>query len=155
MSATVVLSGVTSVRRAVVEDVPWIAGQLKDFAAFQQVHFPLFDADYAPQGLTWLIEQHVVFVAEHAGQPAGLIGGILGTHPFHPRLTTLTQLFWWVTPAHRRSRAGSLLIEAFVDHGKTHADWVVMSISAHSPLRERTLLKRGFHLQDRGYLLEV
>lgn len=80
---------------------------------------------------------------------------MLGFHPYNPAIRVLTETFWWVTPNARGSRAGLMLLDAFTAYGERNADWIVFTLEHHSPVNERTLTKRGFHLHERSYLREV
>jgi hypothetical protein len=94
------------------------------------------------------------FIAERDG-PVGFVSGMLAAHPYNPALTVLTEMFWWVAPEARGSRAGLLLLDAFLAYGERNADWIIFTLEHHSPVNERTLTKRGFHLHERSYLYEV
>ena len=152
-----------STRQATVADIPWILKQLRDFDHFFGAGRSLFpeDPSHAERIIAGLIANHVFYVAlEHAendvaGFGVGFIAGHLAQHPFNPDITMLTELFWWVEPASRGTRAGSLLLDAYVAAGRTSAHWVLMTLEHDSPVNDRMLLKRGFKPKERSYLLEV
>lgn len=146
-----------TVRRAIEADTPWLLVQLRAFAQFFGTHRSLFPArdDHAVLLLGTLIDEHPFFIAEEAGHRMGFICGTLAGHPFNPEIRTLNEVFWWVDPHHRRGRAGLALLERFIEYGRKHADWVVMTLEAKSPVHPETLQKRGFHVHETTYLLEV
>jgi hypothetical protein len=107
-------------------------------------------------GLCVLVEMmrdHLLLVAIHDdGQRAGLIGGAVSRHFFNPAVTFLTETFWWVAEAYRQSRAGLMLLRAFVEWGESHVHRTVCAIEAESPVRESVLTQRGFKLIERNYV---
>src|SRR3990167_598229 len=143
------------VRAAEPGDVDWMLDELRQFAAWVERKRPLYDAPHAREWLPRLIAGHFVRVAHTGEARAGFLVGLVGAHPLNPGVRTLTELFWWVAAGHRDSRAGLLLLEAFVEWGKAHADWILLSLEAESLVNEETLNRRGFVLKERGYLLEV
>jgi GNAT superfamily N-acetyltransferase len=159
------------VRHARKDDIPWLLEQLREFDQFFGAGRSLFPSDplRAQHFLEALIFQHPFHIAEYvrrvgppdafhpgtAVEPVGFIAGALGPHPYNPAIRQLTEMFWWVAPAYRGSRAGSLLLDAFLDEGKQRADWIVMTLEADSPVHDRILEKRGFKPKERSFLLEV
>lgn len=148
-----------TVRRAQSTDIAALMHQLRHFDVFFGAGRSLMprDENHAVVLLQSLIAQHVFYVAIDSGESdvAGFIAGHLAAHGFNPDIRTLTELFWWVEPPYRGSRAGSLLLDAYVDDGKRRADWVLMTLEHDSPVNDRVLLKRGFRMKERSYLLEV
>lgn len=144
------------VRRATADDVPWLVSQLRDFSEFFGTKRPLFDDPaFATRGITAMVMDHLVFVAFQDDIPVGFIAGYVTPHPFNPSIRSLIETFWWVDEAHRGSRAGLSLLNTFVAWGRANADWVMCSLEARSPVKDDVLLKRGFRLQERNFLLEV
>lgn len=144
-------------RRAKVEDIDWLVDQLRQFSQFYKTNPPLFtNEQFVKAGLVELIAKHVMIVAESNQAPIGFIGGSLGPHTFNPSVVVLAELFWWVQEEYRQSRAGFLLLKEFMDFGKANATWVTMClIEGRSPIKEQSLIKRGFSLYERSYLFEV
>lgn len=146
-----------TVERATSKHVEWIVSQLKLFSTFYNTKKNLFgDPEYAAQGVGHIIDEHVCFVAEQDGEPIGFIAGYMAPHPFNPQILLLSECFWWVDEKSRGSRAGVMLLNAFSEFGKKHADWVTMSIiEGTSPINPESLVKRGYHLHERAYLMET
>lgn len=149
-------------RSAVPKDIPWILGELKKFAVFLGTTRSLFpDEAYATAKLQELIETQVFCIVEstienaHDGTRVGFIAGIAGPHYFNPEIRVLSELFWWVQPEWRGTRAGALLFAEFMNCGRSRADMVVMTLEEQSPVHEETLLRHGFKRYERNYVLEV
>jgi hypothetical protein len=145
------------IRRATPQDMDWLIGQLRAFALFMGTKRTLFgDEQLVRQSLATMIESHVVLIAEREdGVLMGMIGGLFVPHVFNPEIRLLSETFWWVAVEHRGSRAGLLLLNAFIEYGKSSADWVTMALEQKSPVDPRCLSKRGFRLMETNYLLEV
>jgi hypothetical protein len=145
-----------TVRRAATTDIAWLLTELKKFSSFIQTSRPLFEDDASAKAMVeQFVSCYVVFIAERAGIPLGFIGGIVTPHFLNPNIRVLAETFWWVQEEHRGSRAALLLLNAFLEYGKAHADWITMALEALSPVNESCLTKRGFKLQDRAFLMEV
>ena len=139
----------------------WLFGQLQEFDKFAGYKRSLMeDTAYARLALKQMIEEHVCLIAfaENPAiydQPVGFISGWRTPHPFNPRISVLTECFWWVAKAHRGGRAGLMLLDAFESIGRKYCDWVVMTLEHHSPVSEKHLFKRGFVAREKSYLVEV
>lgn len=147
-----------NVRPATNDDIPWLIAQLKNFSEFYGTYYKLFGSEeFAQSFLDNLIKNHVVFVAE--SEAVGLVGLIAGysvPHLYNREMKVLSELFWWVDETYRGSRAGAMLLRAFEDYGRANCDWIIMTlIENRSPVHESSLIKRGYHLHERSYLLEV
>lgn len=144
------------VRQAQLKDIDWIVGQAKEFSVFYGSKLMIVDEAYAKSGLSALLDQHIILVAESQIGLLGFIVGILGPHPFNPKIKTLSEMLWWVTEPYRHSRAGYLLLKEYIRIGKEKgAQWLTMCSLAASPLNESSLIRRGFRLMERSYLMEV
>lgn len=146
-----------TVRRAAPSDLGWLVGQLEEFSRFFGTKRSLYpDYAHAEQVMKVHMEKHLLLVADKEGTgPVGFIAGLISPHIYNPEINVLTETFWWVSPEHRGSRAGLMLLNEFVSIGKEVADWVHFSLEHHSPVNESCLTRRGFKLQERAYLLEV
>lgn len=148
----------TVIRRAEVRDVGWLLAELQNFAEFFGTGMSLFpkDEEKARAFVSWLIADHVVFLAEdRGGIRIGFIGGTLSGHPYNEDVRTLTELFWWVAEPRRGTSAGAKLLDTWVGFGRLNADLVLVSSLAQSPIDDRVLLKRGFHEHERTYMLDM
>lgn len=145
------------VRNAHSDDVDWILKELKVFSEFYGTKKSLFgdDLNYSKTIVSQIIENHLCLISEINSEPVGFICGSLAPHVFNQEIMVLSEVFWWVKPEYRNSRAGALLLNAYIDFGKINADWVLLTLEDKSPLKDQTLLKRGFVLKEKSFLLEV
>lgn len=144
------------VRPATSDDVIWLVDQMRAFDQFFGATRSLFpDVPQAIEIVEQLVAQHPFWVAESAKGLVGFIAGALTPHPYNPSITVLSELFWWVDEQERGSRAGALLLAAFITFGEQHADWIVMTLEEASPVNPATLERRGFKPYERSYLREV
>lgn len=143
------------VRRATSDDIPWLVQELRAFATWNGVG--LFgDVAYAEGLLAHLIDTQFVAIATDNGTPVGLIAGTVSPHPFNPDLSMATELWWWVTPVERGTRAGAMLLTAFDEWADdSGADLVSFTLEADSPVRDRTLERRGYRLMEKQFVREV
>lgn len=146
----------TYVRPATAADMPWILEQLVAFDEFFGSSRSFFPSEESAEAkLAFLIEQHVVLVAERAGELQGFIAGLLSGSFYNETVIQLTELFWWVAEAHRGSRAALVLLNAFTAVGTARAHQVIMSLEDTSPVNPETLLRRGYRPKETSFLLEV
>ena len=144
------------VRTATLNDLPEILTELKSFASFFGSKTSLYgDDDYPEKFISGLIQDHLFLVAVMENKIVGLIAGMRLPHVFNPKIMTLTEIFWWVNPEYRNTRAGALLLKEYVDFGKKNVDWIICTIEDGSPVNENTFYKRGFKLKEKSFLMEV
>lgn len=163
------MSSTITVRRALPGDIPWLVSQLRDFDVMFGAGRSLFPGEAkACEILAHLIGEHVFLVAlmdtkvtlvtgdcVEGPRRIGFIAGHIGAHPY-AGFTVLTELFWWVVPASRGTRAGSLLLDRYIAAGRQLcAKWILMTLEHDSPVSDRVLTKRGFHHKESSYLMEV
>lgn len=144
------------VRNANPDDAAWLIEQIHAFEKFAGFKRQLLEDEGRAYETVWnLIAAHVVRIACDDEQRLGFIAGYHTPHPFNTNIKVLSEIFWWVAPERRGSRAGAALLNDFETIGRATADWVVLSLEHKSPLREVQLLKRGFRQVERSFLLEV
>lgn len=146
----------TAVRRATLDDIPWIVGELRKFSKFYDTHHSLFPGDeQTAEKLAIILTNHVAFMAENDGNRAGFIMGVLIQHTFNSKIRVLSETFWWVADKYRGTRAGLILLDEFVKTGRGLVDMITFALETKSPVKPKCLEKRGFHLHEQNYLLEV
>lgn len=145
-----------SIRLATHNDIPWLLGELSQFAQFYGTKRSLLgDESIAGARLTIMIDDHVFLVAEKEGVgPVGFIAGVYVPHMFNPDIKCLHESFWWVAEKHRGSRAGYMLFQAFKHWGELNADWVFFALEENSPVGDDFMIRNGFKSKERFFLLE-
>ena len=94
------------------------------------------------------METKTAFIAKNGYTPVGAIGGLLIPNIFNPRFTSLVEVFWYVLPQYRNTRAGLLLLNAFTEVGGDLADETTLCLLNDSELRIKTLEKRGYMMSE-------
>jgi len=96
-------------------------------------------------------DKHVAFMCYRDDVPVGIIAGRFGTSVFDPGLKVLRQTVFWTVPG---TRAVKLLLEEFIDFGKSNADHILTSIGTETNLKPESLEKLGFKKLETLYRLE-
>lgn len=144
-------------RQAEISDLDFVLVELKKFSDFFKSKHPLFgdDEQYNRQLISNLIEKHLFIIAFHEEHgPVGFICGLVMPHLFNPKIKCLSEVFWWVRPEYRMSRAGYLLLKEFVKYGKENCDWVTMTIEDQSPVNPDSLIRLGFKNKEKSFIME-
>lgn len=150
------------IRAATHRDIPPCLRHLELFARSFPAQRSLWPGiEEAEAVLRAMVERDdfIVLVAELEIDPVhsevvGLIAGVCSTHFFNPAITVCTELFWWVDPPYRGTRAGAMLLEAYLQTSCARADWNIFTLERNSPVRDETLLRRGFVPTERNFLYE-
>lgn len=131
--------------------------ELREFSKFVGTRLPMFSEEgIVHDRLFKMINEHLVLIAtDDERGPMGFIAGYVTPHIMNPGITTLCEVLYWVSEKHRRTRAGLLLMDGFVKWGRENCDWICFGLESNSPVNDATLLKRGFRLKERNFLLEV
>ncbi len=102
-----------------------------------------------------MITEHVVFVAEKASELIGFIAGTVAPYAYNPLLKALYSNFFWVDVIHRRSSpAGAHLLNVFTAWGYTNCDFVFVGLPPHTDVSDRSMIKRGYRMGERVFVLE-
>ena len=143
-----------SLREAVHSDIDWILTELKLFAEFYGSQHSLFSDDdgYNRSLIKQIIDGHYFVVSENDGVPSGFIAGMISPHLFNPKIKTFTELFWWVKSEFRGTKAGSMLLNEFIEFGKDY-DWTIMTLENDSPVSPESILKRGFKYKEQSFII--
>jgi len=143
------------VRKATLEDVHWIAQEMKIFADEYISDIPLYHSDeYIINLIENIITNHVCYVAEDDTGLVGVVAGLVNKHIYNPDITQLIELVWWVPKDKRGTGAGKALLDAYTAWGKKYAHWTVFSHAPNTPVGEEIFLKKGYKLLERNYFIE-
>lgn len=146
-----------TIRSAEPLDADWILPELKNFSEFVGTKKKLFgNEDYVRTQVLNVMKNHLLLVAEKEDKTLiGFIGGFFVPHYFNPEIKTLTELAWWVVPSERRSAAGFLLMQGFIDFGKKNSDWIAFGLNEKTPVKPEKLIELGFQPFEHSFLMEV
>lgn len=101
-----------------------------------------------------VIKDHTAFVVKVDGVCVGALAAMLSPNLYNPQLLTFAELFWYVLPEYRNTRAGILLISVFDKRGEECADFSAMSLLGGSKVNEKTMKNRGYALSEYAFLRE-
>jgi GNAT superfamily N-acetyltransferase len=139
-----------------LDDLEWLLKDLKLFAQSLKRKYLIYgDEEYATRQVSWLITDNLFFVAERSGAPIGFVAGYYTPHFFNPSLKFLFELFFYVKPEHRGSRAGLMLLKKYIEEGKKNAQWISFSKTTQTQMNSRSLERFGFSEYEQTFLLEV
>lgn len=144
------------VKRATIEDVGFLYRELKLFAQVYGTKRSLFPAeeDDALKVIARIVNEHVCFVSWDGEERTGFIAGWFARHPFNPDILLLNEAFWWVSDFYRSTRAGSALLDKYIEWGRLNAHWITMALETDSPISSRSLTKRGFKPKEISFIME-
>lgn len=146
-------------RRATPADIPWLCSQLQTFDVAFNSKYSLLPSDDAMQSMLtdWITtpDRYPFWVYTIEDQLVGFIAGIVHPHFYQQQLLCLTELLWWVAPAHRSGLAGPSLLFRFIEYGKLHVHWITMVLGKHTPVKFATMRRLGFELRETNFLMEV
>lgn len=102
-----------------------------------------------------MIVDDTAIIAFKDGEPIGCIGALLVPNTYNPELATLAELIWYVLPEHRKSRAGFMLLERYIQMAKECADEATLSLLSSSNVNFDSLAKRGFHQEEYAFRMVI
>ena len=143
------------VRKANVKDLNYC---VEEGCKFLKTRWPNKKIDKANVyiKLYYLIHSGILLVADDKGELKGMIGGLVTINIWYGDEIDATELFWWVPEEHRNSRAGVLLLKGFIGAAKEKkATTIVLSLLTKSPISDNALIKRGFKLEEKAFIMEV
>lgn len=113
------------IRRAIEEDLPFIVEEAQTYAKEVWPDKPI-TTEYALNFFKDIRENHVLLVAEDEGVLKGYVAGYYAPHPYNPGISILQLLMWRVPKEHRGSKAGWILMKAFLQIKKTDYTYVAV-----------------------------
>ena len=142
------------IRRGVDADIPWLLTQLRVFASHYPVALPIVGTDSYSETLlgTLMRDQYLSVATLDDGTPVGLIAGALVAHPYNPELLIVSELWWWVTPEARGSRAGMMLLADLERWADAHDAPLSLTMETNTALNDRHLTKRGYVPVERQFI---
>ena len=144
------------IRKANIMDLPWIVQEGTKFLKF---YFPNKDIDtgFITMQLDTLMRNGTILVSqEQNSELTGMIAGVVTPDMWYPEEKTLAELFWWVTPEKRCGRSSLMLMREFIETGKQlGVNYITLSLLTVSPVNQNALIKRGFELKEKAFVMEV
>lgn len=98
------------------------------------------------------MDENLFWVCKRDGKPVGYMMARLLTNTFDNNTIMLVQESLY---AEQGTRAAKLLLDVFIDFGKTNANHVITMISESSNIKERSLERLGFKKLETLYRLET
>lgn len=97
------------------------------------------------------LEDKTAFVVKKGGENIGALGSVLVPNFLNPFIKTLAEVFWYVLPEYRNTRAGLLLLNSFDERARQLAQDATLSLLPSSLVNLNTLKKRGFNMEEVGF----
>jgi hypothetical protein len=143
------------VRRAIAADLPAILKMSAQFVPSLGIGVE-YDEVSASQTFANLLSQEtsVLLVAE-GDEVCGMLGGLIYPHFFNTSRLIAQELFWWVDPEARGTRAGLLLWQGFEDWARGQGAHNVSMIAIAQMDCERIgrmYEKRGYRPMESSYV---
>lgn len=136
---------------ATEEDIAWIRDVAAKRMLLEEVGKPqYYNAENIDNLVRAGIENSSCWVVFKGHVPVGALGAIAYPHFLNPDITMLCEIFWWVDPEHRNSKAGLLLLNSFNEETEKY-DEATMSLLTVSEVMNRSLEKRGYRLLEYGF----
>jgi hypothetical protein len=141
------------IRKATEADIPVLLAEAHSFIKECANPFVKADPEHLIKLGRALMKEHVFVVAEaDNGEVAGFIGACYNKSIVDMSCMTLQELFWWVLPAYRKTKAAWLLIKFISKVGDKYGIPVVLCTTANSPEMDKSLTRQGFNLLEKHYI---
>lgn len=119
--------------------------------------------DYSPDSITRFSRSAIelpnleIFVAEMDGKVIGSVSGIVFAFYLNDSVTVGQELFWWVDPDARKSRAGNMLHKALQDWAKERGAsvFIMGSIANSSSARMAKLYANAGYVPTENTFMKV
>lgn len=102
-----------------------------------------------------MIVDDTALIAYKNDEPVGCIGALLVPNTYNPDIATLAELIWYVLPEHRKSRAGFMLLERYIQLAKEVSDEATLSLLVGSEVNFNSLAKRGFKQEELAFRMNL
>lgn len=103
----------TTIRKATLADVPAIVSMsAKFYATTNYAKWADFNAESVAALAANLAENHVMLLAEQAGEVVGMVGLFVAPFVFNTDRTGAYEVVWWVNPDAQGQGAGKALLAA-------------------------------------------
>lgn len=144
-----------NIRLATAMDFPRIAPMLKQFYDYSEYDIPYSEDSVQLQFLDTIGGPGEVVIAEHDGEPVGVIGFVVSPFPTNTNYLIGTEILWWVNPEHRGSVVAKELVKTAEQLAKIkyNASHMVMSkLNNSPPLVDVFYRRNGYKAMDTSYM---
>jgi len=145
------------IRDAEEADIPFIVGEGIKFLE----HHPMnlqegVDKEYLLSLATLLIKEHIVLIAEEGDSKMGMIAGLVTPHIYNPKHLGVQELFWWVLPEYRTSKAGLKLFKVFEERAiELNASFIAMVSTIYTPTLDKVYKRYNYRPVESSYFKEL
>ena len=141
------------IKPAQPEDTPWIVEvAAKDMICNEVKRPELYDPDRLDPIVDKIVIEGTGLICWKDGERVGMVGGILVPHFILPTLKVLFEVVWYVESEHRQTRAPYLLMRGYKKLVDDKADEGIFTLLKDSPVKDASLEKLGFFLQEKHYI---
>lgn len=142
------------VREATAADFSAIAAVGQHFYATTAYRDIPYSEDSMKRWLPIMRQQRLLYVAEDAGRIVGGIGGLYAPLYFNDQHRIAQEMFWWVEPDYRSTRAAVMLLRA-IERAVTDAGcswWTMILLEGDNAERiERFYRRDGYRPSERVF----
>ena len=97
-----------------------------------------------------MIADETGWIARVDGEPVGALGAVHVENLFNPEYSMLSELFWYVLPEYRKTRAGVMLFQEFDRMGDELGVERTLSLMPSSDINVQKMAKKGYLLKEYG-----
>lgn len=98
-----------------------------------------------------LVKDGTGLIAWKGDERVGCVGGMLVDHLLNPDITMMYEAVWYVHPDYRSTRVPYLLMTSYKDLVQDRADEGVFTILGTTPIKDESLERMGWTLQEKQY----
>lgn len=142
------------VRPATPDDLPAVVRMSERFYATTNYSaWAEFNAETVEALAANLGANHILLIAEHEGQPVGMVGLFVAPFMFNSERTAAYEVVWWVEPEGRSTGAGRALLSAIQPACEARGCAAIQMVHlANSPPQAGLLYERaGYRHTESSY----
>lgn len=86
------------------------------------------------------------------GKRVGVVAGVLMEHFLSPGKKLMMEVVWYLHKDYRKGRASLLMLKGYTGLVEDKADEAIFTLLPDSPIKDESLARYGFHLNEKQYL---
>lgn len=142
-------------RNLSLDNIQWVVETAAVRMLKEELERPeLVNIDSLWRLMSVMLRDGTCWVVEDDGECVGVLGSVLTPSMFNHNYMTLAEVFWYVLPEFRQTRAGVLLLNAVEKKAEEVADELIFSLLPASPLKDCSLEKRGYKMVEKVFRKE-